>query len=190
MDYNKDYLPLVKTLVNEKRYNHTLGVVEEAIKLANIYNEDVNKARIAASLHDVAKYFPLDEQKELIINNFGIDVFDSIPSGAYHSYSGYVYVRDTLKLDDEDILNSILYHTLGRVNMSILEKIVYVADFIDPSRDTLVSNELREVAYKDIDLALYKMLEYTNNKCINENRKVSKTSLEALDYYGRIINDR
>ena len=102
MDYNKDYLSIVKERVSPHRYNHTLGVIKEAKRLAEIYNVDTNKARIAATLHDISKNKDINEIIENVKNNFDPKVL-SYPVGTIHAYDSKL---EAIKLgvDDSDIL--------------------------------------------------------------------------------------
>ena len=187
MDYTKDYLPIVKGMVKETRYVHTLGVVNDAIRLATFYSLDSNKARIAASLHDIAKYMSDEEMKKLIVDEWGMEVFDSLPKGAYHAYAGCVYVHKNLGIDDEDILNAIKNHTLGRPNMSSLEKIIYISDFIEPSRGTTASNEARRIAYQSLDKAMLYCLEFITNYLEKKGSYVPTVTYDAIKYYKEIV---
>ena len=186
MDYKKDYLDIVKSRVKETRYIHTLGVIDVSVKLAKIYNVDIDKARIAASLHDITKYIDIDTQKEMIIKNFGEDVLDSLVPQIYHGYTAYIVARDEFKVDDEDILNAILYHTNGRENMSTLEKIIFIADFTEPSRKFKEANICLEKALKSLDDAVYyaidEQIKYMESKV---GYKIAKIAYKVRDYYRR-----
>ena len=153
-----DYLKIVKNMVSAKRYDHILHVIDEAIVLAKIYNCDVESARIAATLHDSTKYFDDDLQKNMIIKEYGIDFLNTLVPQVYHSFTGMIYARDTLNILNEDILHAIENHTLGRENMSTLEKIIFIADFTEKSRTFEESNIARELSYKSLDKAIVYIL--------------------------------
>jgi len=195
MDYSKDYLSYLKPLVKEKRYIHTLGVIDEAICYAKRYDVDVNKARIAASLHDICKYFEIEKSKELILRYMSLDEYNMLPLGAIHSYAAYSYCKDELKIDDEEILNAIKYHTIGRINMTTLEKIIYLADFSDPSRNMPYCKEIHDRTLKDIDESLYESMKivYNDISTRTENKpsilSLEKT-LEVLNYYKDIVMNK
>lgn len=185
MDLSTDYLKLVKEKETAHRYAHTLGVIDESVKLATKYGANKDKARIAASLHDITKNMPFDQQREMIRRVFGDEILKDITEPIYHSYSAYVYAKEELKIDDEEILNAILCHTIGKPNMSLLDKIIFIADFIEPSRDYYEAELARSIAYKNIDDALVYIMEI--NITLNEKagKHVPKLSYEALDYYKR-----
>lgn len=189
MDFNKDYLKIVKKLVKDRRYNHILGVVDEAMALANKYNISVDKARIAASLHDITKNMDIDFQVELITKTLGPDALKDVPFGAIHAISGAIYSRDYLGVDDEDIYNSIYYHTLGRPKMSTLEKIIYISDFIEPSRNSEASIKCKEIAYKNLDEGLLYAMEYIVKILEAENKFIPSQTYESIKYYKELINE-
>ena len=190
MDYTKDYLPYVKKMVKPKRYNHILGVVNEAIELAQIYGVSVDKARIAASLHDITKYLPDDEQVELITKTLGPDAIDDIPRGGLHAISGAIYARDYLGVDDTDIYNAIYNHTLGRPNMSALEKIIYVSDFTEPSREAITSKTCKDLALNNLDKALLYAMTTVVNFLEESGQYVPKVTYDAIKYYKELLNEQ
>lgn len=132
----KEYYELAKSRLSERRYTHSVNVAKAAVKLAVKYGEDVVKAETAGILHDITKEEKTENQLQ-ILKSGGIildDVSKNSPS-LLHAITGMVYSRDALFIKDEDILNAIRYHTTGRANMSLLEKIIFIADFISDERD-------------------------------------------------------
>lgn len=159
MDY---YLNLVKNRMSEKRFVHSVNVSATAFELAKLYEADEEKAKLAGILHDCCKEIPKEEMLQIIIDG-GI-ILDDIEKNSdklWHSIAGACYVRDVLKIDDTDIFNSIKYHTTGRANMSILEKIIFTADFISEERAYDGVEIMREKAFKDIDDAMLYGLQFT-----------------------------
>ena len=146
----------IKGMLSEKRYKHTIGVVEEAVKLAELYGENKEKARAAAFLHDCAKNYSFDELKE-IYKKYGA-FYDGImikQPELLHSAAGAAIAAVEFGVTDEDVLNAIRYHTTGRAEMSRLEKIIYLADFIEPNRNDFAGlDEVRAKAYNNLDGAL------------------------------------
>lgn len=130
----EQYLAAIKPRMPEKRYIHTLGVMETAIQLAKIYGENESKAETAAILHDIAKYADIEWMEEIVkaqqldqqLIGWGSELLHG-PVGAYIAESEF-------GITDEEILNAIRFHTTGRVAMSNLEKIIFVADMIEPNR--------------------------------------------------------
>ncbi len=121
--------------MGDYRYNHSLNVAKEAKKLAKLYGADEEKAQLAGILHDITKEMPKKEQLQIITDS-GI-ILDNVQKNApklWHGISGSVYVENNLDIHDDDILNAIRYHTTGRAKMSLLEKIIFVADFTSEER--------------------------------------------------------
>ena len=122
-----DYKQIIKPMMSEHRYIHSVNVSKEAKRLAKIYGADEEKAVTAGILHDITK--ELDKQEQLQIIHSGGIILDNIQKDApklWHGISGSVYINKQLNIDDEDIINAIRYHTTGRANMSLLEKIIFV----------------------------------------------------------------
>lgn len=143
------------SLISEKRFIHTLGVVETAKKLAQLYEVDIEKAEIAALLHDCAKELPKEELKYICETYFSKEflTFKDTPQ-IYHSFAGAYIAQNNFGIVDENILNSIKYHTTGNENLSPLEKIIYIADAIEPNRIYPAVEKIRELAFINLDEAI------------------------------------
>jgi len=127
----EQYLAAIKTRMPEKRYIHTLGVMETAIALAKIYGEDEKKAETAAILHDISKYADIDWMEQIVQQQKLDQQLLGWGSELLHGPVGAYIAKSEFGITDEDILNAIRFHTTGRVAMSRLEKIIFVADMID-----------------------------------------------------------
>ena len=130
------YIQIIKPMLTEKRFEHSLNVAQEAVKLAKKFGADPEKAETAGILHDILKDTPADKQLK-IISDFGIimsDVELSVKK-SWHAISGAAYIRNVLHIEDAEIVDAVRYHTTGRHNMTVLEKVVFVADFISKDRD-------------------------------------------------------
>ncbi|MFA9422948.1 MAG: bis(5'-nucleosyl)-tetraphosphatase (symmetrical) YqeK [Sedimentibacter sp.] len=152
--------------LSTKRYNHSLGTMEEAEKLALVYGADKEKARIAGLLHDCGK--SINENDNLT-----------------HAITSANLARTNYDICDEDIINAILYHTTGRENMGILEKIVFIADKIEKNRHYDGIEELREKAYRNIDEALINSLESTIDYVNTRNLELDIESIKTLNFLRR-----
>jgi len=142
--------------LSDHRYVHSLGVLETAVKMAEIFGADVEKARIAALLHDCAKQIPHDEQIRLCYE-YGVptDEIKEKQAGLLHADLGAYLAEHEFGINDKEILDAIRYHTLGRENMSDLEKILYLADIIEPNRKSFSGlKELKELCFLDLDRAM------------------------------------
>ncbi|MBP1574996.1 MAG: bis(5'-nucleosyl)-tetraphosphatase (symmetrical) YqeK [Oscillospiraceae bacterium] len=127
---------VLKSRMNEHRYAHSLNVAERAVFLAKKYGADPKKAEFAGLIHDICKGIPNEEQLS-IIKNAGIELYeDTLKSPAlWHSIAGAVYCEHELGVTDKDVLNAVRYHTSGRGKMSILEKVIYMADLTSAERN-------------------------------------------------------
>ena len=146
----------LKTLLTDHRYTHSLGVTETAIKMADIFGADREKAEIAALLHDCAKQIPHNEQLRLCIEyNIPLDEVKKKELGLLHAELGAYLAQHEFGVTDPEILDAIRYHTLGRENMTDLEKILYLSDIIEPNRKHFDGiDELRSLCFTDLDRAL------------------------------------
>ncbi len=184
LDY-KTMQDKLQSSLSIKRYIHTLGVVDEAIKLARIYNENVEVAKIAALLHDCAKDYP-DDLKRRLCKELHVELDDILKSdiSLAHSFLGAKIAKIEYGVDDGKILSAIRNHTTGAKNMSMLDKIIFIADYIEPNREHFEGlDEIKKLAYKDInkamEMALRTTIEYTKQK----GKTVHPLSLEALEDY-------
>jgi predicted HD superfamily hydrolase involved in NAD metabolism len=166
-------LEAVREQITKHRYEHTLGVMETAIELANKYGADKKKAETAAILHDYCKFWPEDKMREIIETTPGIpkDLLEH-DKELWHAHVGAEVVRRDLGIDDEEVLNAIRYHTSGRENMTLLEKVVCLADYIEPGRQFPGVEELREAAKEDLDRALAKAFGNTITFLIGREKRV------------------
>lgn len=141
--------------MGDYRYTHSLNVAQEAVTLAKMYGGDEHKAYIAGVLHDITKEIPKEEQLQ-IIRDGGI-ILDSVQQNApklWHAVSGSVYIQKRLGITDTDIINAVRYHTTGRAGMSLLEKIIYVADFTSAERSYDDVEIMREKSRKSLEEAI------------------------------------
>ena len=173
--------PVALSFLKRRRIPHVLGTEQEAIRLAERYGADVEKARRAALLHDCTKKLEMDEQLALC-RQYGIEL-DELEQNALkllHARTGAAVARDVFGVDDE-IYSAILWHTTGRAGMTLLEKIIYLADYIEPSRDFPGVDRLRSVCYEDLDRGLLTGLEMTIEEMREMGNPVHHATLEARD---------
>ncbi len=177
----------LQSALSVKRYIHTMGVAEEAMKLAEIYGtaQDRKKAEVAGLLHDCAKNYPND-LKIRLCKEYHIPLDDVLKEqkDLIHPFLGAEIAKREYLVDDEDILNAIRYHTTGRKEMSLLEKIIFLADYIEPNRTTFDGlEEARRLSYLDLDMAMRYTLEHTISYVKQRKLKLHALSLEALEYF-------
>lgn len=134
-------------LNDEERYNHSLGVEQTARELAVRFEEDEGKAALAGLIHDNAKCLSIEEMLKIIDeNNLPVSEIEKKAWKAIHAPVGAYLAEKELKIKDQDILNAIRFHTIGRIGMSKLEKIIYLADKIEPNRENIdFVNEIKKV---------------------------------------------
>jgi predicted HD superfamily hydrolase involved in NAD metabolism len=154
-------LALVKEQITESRYIHTLGVVESAIELAERYGADVKKAELAAIFHDYAKFRPKEEMEQIIIAEKMDPALLDYNMELWHAPVGAYLVNKEAGIQDAEILDAIAYHTSGRVGMSLLDKVVYLADYIEPGRSFPGVDEVRQTAKRNLDHAVIQALRNT-----------------------------
>lgn len=174
-------LEIVKKQLTEHRYQHTLGVMETAISLAKRYGADEKKAELAAIFHDYAKFRPKEEMKQIILaQNMPNDLL-AYNSELWHAPVGAYLVQTEAGIHDEEILNAIRYHTSGRSDMTLLEKIVYVADYIEPGRIFPGVEDVRELAQHDLDEALIQALKNTVQFLLKKNQPIYPATIDTYN---------
>lgn len=157
-----EYKKIIKSMMSENRYNHCVNVSKEAVKLAKRYGGDEEKAAIAGILHDITKEMPKEEQLQIMLDS-GI-ILDDIQKNApklWHGISGSVYIKNHFAIEDEDILNAVCYHTTGRAGMSLLEKIIFVADFTSEERIYKGVATMRKKSKKSLEDAMLYGFKFT-----------------------------
>lgn len=149
------YTDIIRERLSEKRFNHSINVSNEAVRLANLYGADEQKAKIVGLLHDIAKEVPEYDQKQFI-NEHGVELnsIEKVSPKLLHSISGMLFLRDVLKIEDADMLNAVLYHTTAREGMSQLEKVLFVADFTSEERTYDGVEKVRELSNVSLDKAM------------------------------------
>ncbi len=167
------------SMVKAKRLPHIRGTEDEAVRLARRWGADQEKMRRAAILHDCTKYKSREEHLA-ICDHYGV-ALDEMERGAeklLHAKSGAALAKYVFGQDDE-VFQAILYHTTGRADMSVAEKILYLADYIEPNRDFPEVGELRRLAYEDLDKAVLMGVRLSIQEMLERNRVVHHNTLEA-----------
>lgn len=173
--------PVALSYLKYKRIPHVLGTEQEAIRLAERYGANVEKARVAALLHDCTKKLNMEEQLALC-SHYGIEL-DELEQKALkllHAKTGAAIARDVFGVDEE-IYHAIWWHTTGHAGMTLLEKIIYLADYIEPSRDFPGVDKLRKVCYEDLDKGLLMGLDMTIQEMTEMGNPVHRATVEARD---------
>ncbi len=174
--------PIALSYLKAKRCTHVLGTAATAVKLAEKYGADAHRAEVAGLLHDCTKKLSMAEQLALC-ERYGI-VLDELEKKALkllHAKTGAALARDVFGVDDE-IYNAILWHTTGKPNMTVLEKVIYLADFIEPTRDFPGVDTLRRTVWEDLDRGLLMGLEMTVEEMQEMGSPIHVNTLTARDY--------
>ena len=180
-----DYKDFIREKMGDYRFVHSVNVADEAVALAKIYGCDEELAYTAGILHDVTKEFPKQEQLQIIADG-GI-ILDSVQKNApklWHSISGSVYVRDFLGIKNNDIINAIRYHTTGRAGMSLLEKIIYIADFTSAERSYKDVDIMRELSRKTLEDAMLFSCKFTIGNLSSQELAIHP---DQLDCYNELV---
>lgn len=179
MNYSfKDLSDIVKSKISLKRFKHTMAVVDMSIKLSKIYKADIEKCKIAALLHDVCKEMDVEEMKKICREYFKEDLSeeDLENSEILHSFVASYWVKKNLGIEDSEILAAIKNHTLGNKNMSLVEKIVYIADAIEIGRTYPGVDEIRTLTFKDLDRGILLEIQKKERYLKNIGKKSHKNT--------------
>lgn len=180
-------LEFLRENLDDFRYGHSIRVMETALELARIHGVDEEKAQMAGILHDSGKWKSREKTLQKV-QDWGIILSEeeraeyNLVHGALSTY----IAKNIFGIEDEDVLNAIKNHITGRPAMSDLEKIVYIADMIEPARNYEFIDDFRAMAKVDLDRTMYEILNENLAHLIRNDRYIAGTSLEARNYYLRI----
>lgn len=177
----------IEKIQDAKRFEHTLGVEFTSAALAMRYGASIRDAQIAGLLHDCAKCLS-DEERLSICKKNRIPISELEKGNPFllHAKVGAYLAKEKYGVEDPDILNAICNHTTGRPNMSLLEKIVFVADYIEPGRKHASNlDEVRKLAFEDLEQALIKILSDILDYLNSGNGDVDPMTRKTLDYYSK-----
>lgn len=178
----EQYEQEVKRHLTQGRFYHSQCVAAEAEKLARRYGADPEKARLCGILHDVMKDTPPQEQLK-ILEKSGIilTVAQRRNRKLWHALSGAAYLRDALGIADQEILGAVECHTSGKGGMSLLDKVLFVADYISADRDYPGVEELRVTAYRSLEEAMVEGIRFTVDELMGQELPVAAESIEAYN---------
>lgn len=168
----------------EERFFHSLNVADAAKELAALYGEDVQKAYLAGLVHDCTKNTPAQTQLTLIQEGgIVLTPLERQSPKLWHAISGSVFIEKEYGITDEAVRQAVRYHTTGKAAMTLLEKIIYVADYISVERDYPGVEEMRRLAHTNLDAAIYEGTRFTVQKLTSSGAPVHPDTLEAMQYY-------
>ncbi|MGI8316075.1 bis(5'-nucleosyl)-tetraphosphatase (symmetrical) YqeK [Halobacillus mangrovi] len=183
MELNREKaLEFVKPYLKQKRYEHTIRVTDQAVELAERFGADVWKTEIAAALHDYAKYKPLVEMKRWILEERRLpkDLLD-YHHELWHGPVGALMLEKEIGLNDEEVKSAIQCHTTGKKHMTVLDKVVFLADYIEPGRDFPGVEEVRNEAKENLDDACAMALKNTIHFLVDKERTVYPDTFHAYN---------
>ncbi|MED4604087.1 bis(5'-nucleosyl)-tetraphosphatase (symmetrical) YqeK [Paenibacillus validus] len=175
----EDIIASVKQQMPERRWTHTEGVMETAVILAKRYGEDPAKAELAAILHDVCKYWRVDEQARVIRENGLPQDLLGYDKELWHAHAGAWVAEHQYGVKDEAVLDAIRYHTSGRERMTKLDKIVCLADYMEPGRDFPGVHNIREIAEHSLEKALIAGFDGTIRFLLEKGKRIYPLTLFA-----------
>lgn len=172
MNRDAEYTEILRERLTEKRFIHSLNVAESAKELARIYGYNEEIAYTAGLVHDCCKDTPAGLQLSYMLENGAqLSEIEISTAKLYHAMCGSIYVKKEFGIENEDIINAVRYHTTGRKNMGLLEKIVFIADFISEERDYDGVEIMREKAVKSLDEAIVEGLGFTIKDLIDRGER-------------------
>lgn len=179
-----EYVNLLKERLSEKRFYHSLCVAKEALRLSEKYGADDERAFLAGLLHDICKDDEPKEQLKLL-EQFGI-ILNTVEKNAgklWHAMAGAVYIENILKIDDKELISAVRYHTTANSGMTLLEKILYLADFTSEDRDYDGVEDMRMAVDAGLEIALKEALIFTVVDLKTKGNPIHGDTLEAYKEY-------
>lgn len=190
MDYT-EILKWLKENLNEERYFHTLGTAECAKGLAEKYNLDCEKAYLAGLLHDCAKCFPNEKLLDIIHKNLDVEECEMLNYKTLHAPVSAYIAKKEFNVTDREILSAIRWHTLGKLEMSDFEKIIFLADKIEPNtRDKEYSDKIRLLLDEEngLNKALLKCYKETIKSLVKRDLKICMITIEIYNKLEDLVN--
>ncbi|MCD8348171.1 MAG: bis(5'-nucleosyl)-tetraphosphatase (symmetrical) YqeK [Lachnospiraceae bacterium] len=182
----------LKKELDELRYVHTQGVMYTAMALAMCHGEDLERTGVAGLLHDCAKCIP-NPQKIKLSEHYKIPVsaVERTSPQLLHAKLGACIANDKYGVEDPEILSAIRCHTTGKPDMSLMEKIVFISDYIEPGRVKAPNlTKIRALAFSDLDMAVYLTLRDTLSYLEQTKASLDNQSIVAYNYYENLIGER
>jgi len=180
----------LQSALSKKRYDHSIHVANKAVELAKIYGSDIHKARLAGLVHDCAKEMAKDELIYFIkLEGNEPDSVSLVEKELLHGPAAVYLCKNKFHIEDEEILSAVQFHTTGKANMSILDKIIYISDLIEVGRKFPEVEELRNLAIVDINSALIKSFDATISYIIQKRRMIHPDTINARNYLLRNLKN-
>ncbi len=184
----EQYIELLKSRLDEYRFYHSLCVADEAKRLAEKYGADTEKAYLAGLLHDITKNASTEEHLK-IFSQFGI-MLNDIEKNAkklWHAMSGAAYIERVFKISDAEIISAVRYHTTAKADMTLLEKIIYLADFTSLDRNYDDVSVIRQYVDESLDKAFVYALQFSICDLVKNEKRVH---LDTLNAYNQAVGGK
>lgn len=186
---NSEFLDKLKQKLTPNRLYHSVCVAEQARHLAEKFGADTEKAYTAGLIHDIMRYEPPEEMLKLIDSDgkYKLTPLERKITVTLHAVAGEVYLRTVLGVTDEEILSAVRYHTTGKEEMTLLEKIIYVADLTSDDRDYPDVKEVRQTAEQSLEKATLRGLSFTIESNAHKNKPIHIDTVKAYNYLAERI---
>ena len=182
-----NYINWLKENLNEERFEHSLGVSEKSVELAQRFGLDVKKAKLAGLLHDCAKCLSKDELTKIITEHIKVEECEMVNPKTFHAPAGVYVAKNILKVEDEEILSAIRWHTIGYSGMSDFDKIIFIADKIEArTRPQEMINEIEPHLEFGLNKAMLACYKVTIKSLVDRDLTICKNT---IDLYNELLND-
>ena len=190
IERKEEFLAILREKLQDARFQHSRNVADSAVILAEQNGADTEKAYICGLLHDIEKNAPPEEQKRYMLQ-LGDDLPKHVLENPklWHAPAGAAFVRDELGITDPEMVRAIKYHTTGRPGMTMLEKVIYVADFVSAERDYPGVERVRETAYRNIDEAILVGSQFTLMTLLERWREINYDTIAMYNEMAAEVGD-
>lgn len=183
-----DYVKMLKNTLSKKRFTHSMNVASMCLALAKKHGGDEEKAYLAGLLHDIKKEeTPNAMKSRAILSNMDVSDEELYTPALWHAPAGAYHISKNLGIKDIDILNAVRYHTAGRADMSMLEKIVYLGDLTSADRSYKDVEKYREMSFENLDNAMYNALKYSIGETLGKGGLIPPCTIAGYNFYTRIM---
>lgn len=165
------------------RLSHIYGVKETALKLGKLYGADLTQLTLASYLHDITKHYPTNTHIDLLKAHNKAHIITEFTPPLYHAYTASIIAKEHYNITDKAVLSAIESHTVGKPNMTLLEKILFISDFIEPHRLYPSCVIVREIAFNDLDMAVFKAIDLSITLYEKRHETIPSIAYQAHTYY-------
>lgn len=183
------YIDILKDVLSKKRFTHSVNVAKMCFELAVKHDGDKEKSYIAGLLHDIKKEETPNAQKSLaVLSNMDVSSEELETPALWHGPAAAYYLKTKLRIEDEDILLAVRYHTAGNADMSKLQKIVYLGDLVSEDRTYKDVEKYRKYSFDDLDGAMYHALKFSVGDTLGKGGLVPPCTINAYNFYTKLFN--